>query len=296
VAGSPATGPGEGGRGAAQALDWNGPTGQRWAAAHGRVEQAFRPLTEAYLARLAPEPGSRVLDVGCGAGDLSLAVAALVGRAGHVLGLDISAPLLGVARSRGAAAVASVAFLAGDAAATPLPADRDLLVSRFGVMFFDDPPGAFRHLRGALRPGGRLSVLCWRSPGENPWAQVPMGAAAEVIGPAEPAAAGAPGAFAFADPDRVRRILADAGFSAVEATSVDADVVLGTGPDGDSAVSAAADYAATLTPVSRRLAELDETTRLRVSGRIADALRPFRVGEAVRLPAGCWIYEARAPG
>lgn len=283
---------------AGQAGLWNGDTGQRWAAAQSRVERAFAPLTEAFLARLPLRPDARVLDVGCGAGDLSLALAARLGPAGHVLGLDISEPLLAVARSRPrpGSAAASVEFLAGDAATLPLPGDRDVLVSRFGVMFFDDPAAAFRHLGTALRPGGRLAMLCWADPGGNAWAGVPAAAIREIAGTPEPLPPGAPGAFAFSDPDRVAAILAAGGFSEIEAGRIEADVVLGQAGSEEDALDEAALYGATLTPAHRLLLEAPDEMLARARARIKDALRPYLRHGAVRLPASCWIYRARKPG
>ncbi|HYZ33803.1 MAG TPA: methyltransferase domain-containing protein, partial [Crenalkalicoccus sp.] len=149
---------------------WNGPAGRSWVAGQERMDATFAPLTEVALALAAPRPGERVLDIGCGCGGTLLALADRVGSAGEVLGLDVSAPMLARAAER-AAGLPQVRTALGDAAAHPLPpAHFDLGFSRFGVMFFRGPVGAFRHIRAALRPGGRLVFICWRALAENDWA------------------------------------------------------------------------------------------------------------------------------
>jgi SAM-dependent methyltransferase len=172
--------------------------------------------------RLAPAPGETLLDVGCGCGDTSLELARRVGAEGEVLGLDISAPMLDVARRRAKEDGArGLEFREADAQTAALPGGRDAVFSRFGVMFFADPVAAFRNLRRALRPGGRLVFVCWRPLAENLWMRLPAETAAGLVPPAPPPEPGAPGPFAFADPDRVRRILAEAGFAGIEITPHD---------------------------------------------------------------------------
>ena len=163
------------------------------------------------------QPGEHVLDVGCGAGALSLAAADLVGDAGSVTGVDMSAPLLTVARQRPGAGV--VALLQADAQTHDFGDSRvDAIVSRFGVMFFDDPAAAFLNLAGALRPGGRIVFACWRDLIENEWIMVPAVAALEHVPMPELGEEGGPGTYSLADPDRVRAVLVGAGL--VECTSI----------------------------------------------------------------------------
>src|SRR5882757_7254326 len=139
-----------------QIAEWNGALGQRWAAMQREIDGTVVPFGDAALKAAAPQPGERVIDIGCGCGDTSIEIARMVGEAGAVLGIDVSQPMLEVARSRGALAhCAHLAFRDGDASEAGLPANTDLLFSRFGVMFFSQPSGAFSHLRKSLRTGGR---------------------------------------------------------------------------------------------------------------------------------------------
>src|SRR5881628_2723223 len=153
--------------------------------------------------------GERVIDIGCGCGDTTIALARRVGPAGLVLGIDVSAPMLArAADAAREAGVAHVRFEHADAQTHRFPAQAfDVLYSRFGVMFFSDPAAAFGNLRTALRPGGRLGFVCWQAVPENPWIAVPLEAAAQHMALPPPPAPGAPGPFSFADPERVRRIL-----------------------------------------------------------------------------------------
>jgi len=161
-----------------QIAEWNGALGQRWVAMQREIDRIVVPFGGAALKVAAPQPGERVIDVGCGCGDTSIEIARLVGKSGAVLGVDVSAPMLGVARSRTTQAdCANLTFYEGDASETELPANTDLLFSRFGVMFFGQPTQALNHLRVSLREGGRCAFVCWRSPRDNPWAMVPLSAA-----------------------------------------------------------------------------------------------------------------------
>ena len=135
-----------------------------------------------------------------------------VGKAGQVVGVDVSTVMIERARERATEESSSAEFLVADAqvgAFARAPFDR--LISRFGVMFFDEPVAAFSNLRDSAAPEGTLTFVCWQSPKVNPWIAVPLGIARQFVElpPAEP---GAPGPFAFADPERVRGILTDAGW------------------------------------------------------------------------------------
>lgn len=237
---------------AEQIAEWNGALGQRWAESQRETDAVVAAFGQAALQRAAAQPGERVIDIGCGCGDTSLELARRVGEGGRVLGVDVSRPMLEVARARAAAAgLRQLDFDEADASAAPLPVGSDLLYSRFGVMFFADPLAAFVHLRAALRPGGRLVFVCWRAPRDNAWAMAPLMAARRALGitppPADPLA---PGPFAFADGERTRSILADAGFAAIELQRVDAPIRIGATP------REAAEAAVRLGPTARLVREV----------------------------------------
>jgi SAM-dependent methyltransferase len=208
-----------------------------------------------------------------------------------VLGVDISQPMLALARQR-AAGVAGLSFAEADASQSALPGDHDLLFSRFGVMFFDAPVPALRHLRERLRPGGRFAFVCWRTPRDNPWAMVPLMAARQALGvtppPADPLA---PGPFAFADDQRLRGLLADSGFAAIELQRFDAPIHLG------SSVRDAAEHSLQIGPVSRLAGEAGPAHHGAITAAIERALAPRAAADgSVSLDGSTWVVSARNPG
>lgn len=235
-----------------QIAEWNGVLGQRWVAMQKEIDSIVVPFGDAALMAAMPRSGERVLDIGCGCGGTSIEIARIVGATGEVLGIDVSQPMLEVARSRAALAqCANLAFRDGDASEVGLPANMDLLFSRFGVMFFSQPIAAFSHLLKSLRAGGRCVFVCWRAPRDNAWAMTPLSAARKAmdITPA-PADPDAPGPFAFADEERLRTILSGAGFGEIRMRRFDAALSLGETP------RAAAENAARMGPVSRLVEEV----------------------------------------
>ena len=247
---------------------------------------------QAALQRAAAQPGERVIDVGCGCGDTALELARRVGEGGRVLGVDVSRPMLEVARARAAAAgLRHLDFDEADASAAPLPAGTNLLYSRFGVMFFADPVAAFVHLRTALRPGGRLVFVCWRTPRDNPWAMAPLMAARRTLGitppPADPLA---PGPFAFADGERMRAILADAGFVGIELQRVDAPIRIGATP------REAAEAAVRLGPTARLVREVGTEHLPAILQGIERELASQAAADGqVSLGGSTWLVSAAVP-
>lgn len=217
---------------AEQIAEWNGTAGQRWAELQAQTDDIVVPFGAAALQLAGPHTGERVIDIGCGCGDTSIELARLVGSTGHVLGVDVSQPMLAVARKRACeAGCSNVTFSESDASEAALPTDQHLLFSRFGVMFFGQPTLAFQHLRASLQPDGRAVFVCWRTPRDNPWAMIPLVAARNAMGitpaPTDPFA---PGPFAFADEQRLRTILSEAGFVNIQVQRFDAPILLGTTP------------------------------------------------------------------
>jgi len=275
-----------------QIAEWNGALGQRWVAMQREIDRIVVPFGDAALKAAAPQPGERVIDVGCGCGDTSIEIARIVGEAGAVLGIDVSQPMLEVARSRGALAnYAHLAFRNDDASGASLPANTDLLFSRFGVMFFSQPAQAFSHLRKSLRVGGRCVFVCWRAPRDNAWAMTPLSAARAAMGvtptPADP---DAPGPFAFANDERLRGILASAGFGAIEVLRFDVALSLGATP------RSAAEAAAQIGPVSRFVREVGVEHLSIILDAVERSLAPFAAPDGhVSLNGSTWIVSATNP-
>jgi SAM-dependent methyltransferase len=274
---------------AEQIAEWNGALGQRWAALQAEIDRVVVPFGDAAIKLASPQPGERVIDVGCGCGDTSVAIARMVGATGSVLGIDVSQPMLDVARGRAQAATFSqLSFRHADASEAELPANIDLLFSRFGVMFFSRPAAALSHLRKSLRKGGRCAFVCWRAPRDNPWAMVPLSAARQALGitppPNDP---DAPGPFAFADEARLRTILADAGFDDVEMQRRDLPIPLGATP------RAAADAVAQIGPVSRLIREVGVERLPMILDAVEHAVAPHAGSDGhVSLNGSTWIVSA----
>ena len=275
-----------------QIAEWNGALGQRWVAMQREIDRIVVPFGDAALKVAAPQPGERVIDIGCGCGDTSIEIARIVGEAGTVLGIDVSQPMLEVARSRGALAnCAHLAFREGDASEAGLPANTDLLFSRFGVMFFSQPSRAFSHLRKSLRTGGRCVFVCWRTPRDNAWAMTPLSAAGTAMGitptPADP---DAPGPFAFADDERLRTILSGAGFGAIDIQRFDAVLSLGATP------RSAAEGTVQIGPVSRFVREVGAEHLPIILDAVERTLAPLAAPDGhVSLNGSTWIVAATNP-
>ncbi|SEH18806.1 Methyltransferase domain-containing protein [Sphingopyxis sp. YR583] len=272
--------------------DWNGDSGTRWAANLARLDVMLEDFGKAAITAANVRAGELVLDIGCGSGTSTFPLAEQVGPGGHVLGVDISEQLVEIARAA-APIGAPVEFRCADAATTSLPAGSfDLLFSRFGVMFFDDPVAAFTHMRGALKPGGRLAFVCWRGAQENDWVRLPMSAIRDIVEPV-PADPTAPGPFAFGDRQRLADILAAAGFTAIDIVPFDTTISYGRGATRAEAVDDALDMAFQVGPLSRALADQPEDIRARA----ADAVRAAfakRPGEtSVLIDGAGWIVTAR---
>ena len=271
---------------AAQAAYWNDSAGPTWVELQDKLDAQIEGVGLAAMAVLAPVPGERLVDVGCGCGATTLELARRVGEGGAVLGADISAPMLAVAKRRAAAAgLRWTSFVEADVqthAFTPA----DGFFSRFGVMFFADPTAAFANLRRALKPGGRVAFLCWRSPMENPVLTAASIAAAPLL-PAPPIAPDptAPGPFAFADKDRVAGALKGAGFGDI--TIEPHDGKMGW-PDVDAALT----LALRVGPLGAALREHPEAHD-RVVGAVRDMLESHRSPDGILLDSATWIVLAR---
>jgi len=267
--------------------DWEGRTGESWAAEWRRTDRSFSGVTERLLAKTRDFRFDNVLDVGCGAGELSLAIAR--GRAGaRVVGVDISPQLVAAARER-SANLTNVSFHLGDASQWQ-PGDGfapDLVMSRHGVMFFDDPTSAFTHLASIAAPGAGLLFSCFRGPAEN---EIFTGIGSLLPPPASPPDPEAPGPMAFANPDRVHAILSGAGWSEIALEPLDFAMVAGMGED---AVADAMEYFLRIGPAAAAMAEMDDDAKADTLARLRKYLAGKEVDGLVALGAAAWIVTAR---
>lgn len=272
-----------------QAAVWNESSGPTWVELQQVLDRLFAPIEAILVEEGAPSEGARVLDIGCGAGATTLAMARRLGPSARCTGVDISAPLVAAATARAAREGIAATFIHADAQTHAFePAAFDAVISRFGVMFFDDPEAAFANIRRAVRRDGKLTFVAWRSPEENPFMTTAARAVApllpDVTVPTSPATG--PGQFAFADGERVRRILDASGFRDVAVRSLDVPTVL----DEKDLLS----FVTKLGPVGRALRTASDEQRARVAEVLRGAFAAYVHDGAVRFDAACWLVSARA--
>jgi SAM-dependent methyltransferase len=266
---------------------WNEYSGQIWVEMQDVLDRLFEPFATRLIEEAFPGEGGRVLDIGCGAGATTLAMARRLGPTGLCVGIDISKPLVTAAKSRAAAErLVSAAFAEADAQTHAFELeDFDAVISRFGVMFFDDPEAAFTNIRTAARARAMLAFVAWRSPAENPFMTAAARAAAPflTLRPTEP---GAPGQFAFGDGDRVKRILQASRWTDIDVAPLD---VSSRVAEKDLLA-----YATKLGPVGLALREADESTRARTIEALRAAFDPYIQDGVARFTAACWLVKAHA--
>ena len=267
---------------------WNGPTGQKWAKHQTDLDRNLADIGAASLVLADARPGERVLEIGCGNGSLSFALADIVGPSGDVMGVDVSQPMLEIARSR--VTTSNVHFIEADAAAYPFMPDRDLIFSRFGVMFFVEPAAAFANIHKAAAKGARLAFVCWRAVEENEWAMRAWLGVKPFVPDFKDIPPNAPGPFAFADRERTHGILAEAGFRDIVIEPFNGHMRLGTSPE-----HAALQLTSLIGPASRALRDADEDTRAKARAAIAKDMAALQ-GSAPEIAPGtaCWLVTAKA--
>lgn len=271
-----------------QAALWNGRGGRAWVDAQESLDQLFAPFENLLVDEARAASAHRVLDVGCGTGATTLAIAQVLGAAGHCVGADISEPMIAAARARAERACAPASFICRDVQRHAFePASFDLIVSRFGVMFFDSPVQAFANLRHAASDGAALRAIAWRSPADNPFMTTAERAAAPLLPNLPVRRPGAPGQFSFADRDRVVSILEESGWAGIDIRPIDVECTL---PE-----KALHGYLTRLGPVGLVLQDADERTRAQVTEAMRAAFEPYVHGSEVRFTAACWMIGARAP-
>ena len=273
---------------------WNGETGRNWVTHDALMEAMLQPLGESVIDTLAPQPGEHVLDIGCGCGHTSLSLADRVGAGGSVTGVDISAPMLAVAGQLATernAERTSIQFLEADAQTHSFEPERyDVVFSRFGVMFFEDPVAAFANIRSALRTSGRLAFCCWQPRSVNPFMTVPAMAALELL-PAPPEMPPrTPGPFAFEEADYIMEILAGAGFGSVAVTPLQQPLNFGRGLGLTDIV----ERLVQIGPIAQMVREASQDLQQPVRDEVIDAVAPFYAEDSgMTLDGQFWQVTAR---
>ena len=265
---------------------WNGTAGCAWVEAQGLLDDVFRPLERLLVDAIAGGSAQRVLDVGCGTGGTTIAVAQRLGTKSHCIGIDISDPMLAAARARAEREGVHATFIRADAQTHAFEPGRfDAIISRFGVMFFDDPVRAFANLRRAARDAAELRLIVWRGAADNPFMTTAERAAAPLLPNIPPREPNAPGQFAFADRRRVHRILEESGWRGIDIQPVDVACTL---PERELV-----GYFTRFGPIARILPDVDDRTRSRVIEKVRPAFDPYVSGAEVHFTAACWVVVAR---
>lgn len=267
---------------------WGATEGNHWVDWADRFDRMLAPYSEAVIRAASPEPGEAALDVGCGNGALSLDLAARVGPTGSVTGVDLSPPMLSLARRRaGERSLGNVRFIEEDAQIGDLGEEQfDLITSRFGVMFFDDPVAAFTNLRRAAKPDARLVFACWQPVMHNQWFAIASETLMQFAPPPPPAAPGTPGPFAFSEPEFTRGVLEEAGWADVELTGFETSQWLG------SNVQEVVEFLQPTEVAKSFLVDADDETVTKAWEAVAEKLEPHVTDDGVLLKGRVWLVSA----
>jgi len=269
-----------------QAKRWNSGPGLAWVEMQPLLDRTFAPLETVLVKAVAAVSPACVLDVGCGTGATTLAVARQVAPRDGCVGIDISEPMIAAARARAERERLRATFICANAQEHAFDPGRvDVVISRFGVMFFDDPVRAFANLRRAGRSGAELRCIAWRSAAENPFMTMAERTAAPLLPNLPPRKPDAPGQFAFANGERVHGILKDSGWTAIDLQRLDVECSF---PEQELVR-----YLTRLGPVGLALQDADDEVRARVIEAVRPAFDPFVHGADVRFVAACWMISAR---
>ena len=267
---------------------WSDIKGDLWVTLQPRIDTMLATFGDKALDTLNPQSGERILEIGCGTGTTTLALGERVGASGEILAADLSRPMLNKAIERAnLCAEHSITFVEADAQVHNFPtAAFDAVYSRFGVMFFDSPVAAFRNIRKAVRPGGRMAYVCWADRKANPWIRIPAGAAKAFLDLPAPPPDDAPGQFSMENEHRVQQILHDAGWSDIglERFTVDGSI-------GSNAADAAS-FITKMGPMSEPFALADSDTQNKTLQVIEKALTPYSNDSGVTLGFSTWIVSA----
>jgi SAM-dependent methyltransferase len=270
---------------------WNGPAGDRWAELADDQDKKLEAVGLAAMDACDIQPGHTVLDTGCGSGTTTFEIAHRVGAKGRVLGVDISGPMLDFGRTRlEALDIDTVTFDNKDVATYPCEARTfDRAFSRFGVMFFVDPIAAFTNIRSGMKSGGQIAFVCWQVLKKNPWMEIPFNIALQYLPAPPPTGPEDPGPMSFADPDRVRRILSDAGFDNINIESLETKLPC------ESDARAAAGNLVQVGAAARLLNNAPENIKTRVEEELQDAISEFQTDNGIMIDSATWIVSATSP-
>lgn len=266
---------------------WNGRGGRAWVDQQALLDRVLKPLEDRLADEVRAARGQHVLDVGCGTGSTTLAVGRLLGDKGHCTGADISQPMIDLAQARARQEGSAAGFIRADVQVHPFePASFDTIISRIGIMFFDNPVAAFASLRRAATDDGKLRCIAWRGPAENPFMITAERAAAPLLPNLPPRRADAPGQFAFADRDRVASILQNSGWADIDIQPADFECAM---PEKELL-----GYVTRLGPLGLVLEDADAPTRQQVIETVRAAFDRYVHGSKVRFTAACWTINAGA--
>ena len=271
-----------------QASRWNGSAGRAWVDAQALLDRMFQPFEDMLVEAVRAKTVRQVLDVGCGTGGVTLALARQLGTGGRCVGVDISEPMVAAAQARAEREDALAGFICADAQSCIFePASFDMIVSRFGVMFFDAPVAAFANLRRVAREDAELRFIAWRSAEENPFMTTAERAAASLLPNLPARRSNMPGQFAFADRHRISSILQESGWAEIDIQAIDVECMLSE--------KELIGYFTRLGLVGQALQGLDEPTRGQVLETVRVAFDSYVNDTDVRYTAACWMVGARAP-
>jgi ubiquinone/menaquinone biosynthesis C-methylase UbiE len=269
-----------------QATLWNGPSGRAWVETQDLLDQLFKPFEDLFVEAIAAKSRCRLLDVGCGTGSTTLAIARRLKAKDCCIGIDISGPMIAAARTRAERDGTSATFICANAQTHAFePAQFNAIISRFGVMFFTNPVQAFAKLRRSANEGAELRLIAWRSAEENPFVTQAERAAAPLFPMLAARRPNAPGQFAFANQHRVHSILEQSHWTEIAIRPIDVACSM---PEKELTR-----YLTHLGPVGMTLQEADNETRTRIIETIRPAFDPYIHGTEVRFNAACWMISAR---
>jgi SAM-dependent methyltransferase len=261
--------------------------GHAWVSQQGVISDVFTSVTSVSLDAARVQPGEHVIDIGCGTGDTVLTLARAVGQSGAVLGVDVSVPMLDFARHRAVEAkLGNTAFALADATDHAFQSRwADLVYSRFGVMFFEDPVKAFTNIRSGIKPGGRLVFVCFRTMPESSWFRVPIEAARPHLPPQPTVDPTAPGMFSFAREDRLHSILTEAGFLEIATKAANVPI---HGKDITQSMA----FITQAGPLPALLETASDEQRARATDAVRKALAAKLGADGRGLHVGLWLVSA----